>query len=92
MILEHEQLLFKGVLGLHSVLVFNCLFPHTHELPPLELFEEWKLFDVIVGVSFNQPLPQRKKFNGSIIFVESQTFSRKGVAFLRFALLVRRYK
>lgn len=39
-ILQHKQLFLKRVLSLHSVLVLNSLFPHTHELPALELFEK----------------------------------------------------
>lgn len=47
-ILQHKKLFLKRVLGLHSVLVLNSLFPHTHELPALEFFEKRKLLNVVV--------------------------------------------
>jgi hypothetical protein len=43
-------------LRLHPILVFDGFLPHPHELPLLELFEEIQLLDVVVGVSFDQPL------------------------------------
>jgi hypothetical protein len=55
-VLEHEELFFEGVLGLHPILVLDCLLPHPHELPFLELLEERELLDVVVGVTLNQPL------------------------------------
>jgi hypothetical protein len=39
-------------------LLFDLLFPHSHELPFFELLEKAKLFDVVVGVSFNEPLAE----------------------------------
>jgi hypothetical protein len=48
MILEHEKLLFKRVLGFHSILVFNGFLPHSHELPFFELLEEILFLDVII--------------------------------------------
>jgi hypothetical protein len=74
MILEHKEFFFKGILGLHPVLVLDCLLPHAHELPALELLEEGKFLNVIVGITFNQPLPQREELDGGIVFVQSQTF------------------
>jgi hypothetical protein len=47
-ILQHKQFFLKRVLGLHPVLVLNSLFPHTHELPALKLFEKRQLFNVVV--------------------------------------------
>jgi hypothetical protein len=55
-VLEHEELLLEGVLGLHPILVLDRLLPHPHELPLLELLEERELLDVVVGVALNQPL------------------------------------
>jgi len=40
MILKHEKLFFKLVLRLHSLLMFDGLLPHPHELPLLEFLEE----------------------------------------------------
>jgi hypothetical protein len=56
-VLKHKKLFFERVLSLHPILVLNCLFPHAHELPSFELFEERELFDVVVGVALNKPLP-----------------------------------
>jgi len=39
-ILQHKKLFLKRILSGHSILVLNSLFPHTHELPALELFEK----------------------------------------------------
>jgi len=69
-VLEHEQLVSQGVLGLHSVVVLYGFLPHSHELPLLELLEERQVLDVVVGVSLDEPLAQGKEFNWSIVFVK----------------------
>ena len=69
MILEHKKLLLEGVLSLHSVLVLDGLLPHSHELPLLELFEEVLFFDVVVRVSFDQPLSEGQELDWSVVFV-----------------------
>jgi hypothetical protein len=55
-VLQNEQLLFKRVLSLHSVLMLDGLLPHSHKLPSFEFLEEGKLLDVVVRVSLNEPL------------------------------------
>jgi hypothetical protein len=47
-ILKHEELLLKRVLGLHPVLMLDGLLPHSHELPFLELLEEVLFLDMII--------------------------------------------
>ena len=56
MVLEDEKLLFERILSLHTVLMLDSFFPHAHKLPSFEFFEEWELLDMIIGVSFNEPL------------------------------------
>lgn len=75
-VLKHKEFLLEGVLRLHSILVLNGLFPHSHELPSFEFLEEGKLLNMIVGIAFNKPLAQRQKLDGSVVFVQSQTFAR----------------
>ena len=75
MVLKYEQLLFKRVLSLHSVLVLDGLLPHSHKLPSFEFLEEGELLDVVVRVSLNKPLTKGNEFNGSVVFIESQTLS-----------------
>lgn len=74
-ILKHEEFFLEGVLCLHSVLVLNSLFPHAHKLPTLKLFEERKLFDVVVRVSLDQPLSKGKKLDRSVILIQSETLA-----------------
>jgi hypothetical protein len=57
-VLENEKFLIEEILSLGSVLLLDLLFPHAHELPLFELLEKAEFFDVVVGVSFNQPLAQ----------------------------------
>ena len=59
MVLEDEELLLEGILGLHAVLVLDSLLPHSHELPSFKFLKEWKLLDVVVGVTLDQPLSKR---------------------------------
>ena len=88
-ILKHKQLLFEGVLSLHSVLVLNSLLPHAHELPSLELLEEGKLLDVVVRISLDEPLAERKELNGSIIFVKGKPLAGESVVLLLVSSLIR---
>jgi len=69
-ILEHKQFFLKRVLSFHPVLVLNSLFPHTHELPALKLFEKRQLFNVVVGVTLDQPLSQGQEFDRSVVLVQ----------------------
>lgn len=57
-ILKHKELFLEGVLSLHPVLVLDGLLPHAHKLPSLELLEEGKLLNMIVGITFDKPLAQ----------------------------------
>jgi len=61
--LEHEELLLEGVLGLDTELALDSLLPHAHELPLLELLEEVKLLDAVVGISLDEPLAQLEELN-----------------------------
>lgn len=74
-VLEHEEFVSQGVLSLHSVVVLDGLLPHPHKLPLLELLEEWQVFNVVVGVSLDQPLAEGKEFNGSIVLVKGEALS-----------------
>ena len=68
--LEHEKLLLKLILSLHSVLVLDGLLPHPHELPFLELLEKVLFFDVVVRVSLDQPLAERQELDWSVVLIE----------------------
>ena len=57
-VLKHKEFLLEGVLRLHSILVLDGLLPHAHKLPSLELLEEGKLLNMIVGITFDKPLAQ----------------------------------
>ena len=50
--------------------MLNSLFPHTHELPALELFEKRQLFNVVVGVTLDQPLSQGQEFDRGVVLVQ----------------------
>ena len=67
---QDEELLVKGVYRLHLVVQLDLLLPHAHELPRLELLEEGEVLDVIVGVSFNEPLTERHELLGRVLLVE----------------------
>lgn len=82
--LKHKQLFFKSVLCFHAVVELYSFFPHTHELPLLELFEEVEFLNMVVGIALNQPLTKRDKFTRHLIFVQGQTFARKCVVSLFF--------
>jgi hypothetical protein len=87
--LEHEQLFFERILSFHPILVLDRLLPHSHELPFLKLLEEILFLDVIVRISFNQPLTKRQELNWSIVFIKSETFATQSVVFLRVPILIR---
>jgi hypothetical protein len=55
-VVQDEQILFQVVHCFNTVLVLYGLLPHTHELPLFELLEELVSLDVVVRVTFNQPL------------------------------------
>jgi hypothetical protein len=55
-ILQNEKLGLKLISSFHSSFSLYGLFPHSHEFPFLELFEEFELLNTVVGVSFNEPL------------------------------------
>jgi hypothetical protein len=69
-ILQHKQFFLKRVLSLHPVLVLNSLFPHTHELPALELFEKRQLFNVVVRITLDQPLSQGQEFDRGVVLIQ----------------------
>ena len=69
--------------------MLDSLLPHAHKLPSLELLEEWQLFDVVVGISFYQPLTQRDELDRRVVFIQGQTFSRECVVLLLVSLLIR---
>jgi hypothetical protein len=72
-IFKNEELLVKRVLGCATILLFDHLLPHTHELPFLELLEEAQLLNMVVRVTLNEPLTERNEFNRGVTLVESQT-------------------
>lgn len=74
-ILQHKQLFLEGILSLHSVLVLNSLFPHTHELPALELFEKRQLLNVVVRITLDQPLSQGQEFDRGVVLVQCQSLA-----------------
>ena len=86
--LKHEELFLQRILCFHSVLVLDRLLPHSHELPLLELLEKVQLFDVIIGVSLNQPLSEAQELNWGVMFIKSQTFATQSVVFLCFSVLI----
>jgi hypothetical protein len=78
-ILQDKQLLFKLVLSLDTVLVLNGFLPHTHELPLVELTKESVSLDMVIRVSFNQPLTQRKEFARILRLVLGDSLARESV-------------
>lgn len=45
---QNEEFFVDVVFGGGSVLAFDHFLPLSHELPLLELLEEWQFFDVVV--------------------------------------------
>jgi len=45
---QNEEFFVDVVFGGGSVLAFDHFLPLSHELPLLELLEEWEFFDVVV--------------------------------------------
>jgi len=88
-ILENKKLFVKGVLGFGAIGLLDCLLPHTHKLPLLELLEKAELFDMVVRVTFNEPLTKRYEFDWSVILIQSQTFAAQSVVLLWLAIVVR---
>jgi hypothetical protein len=88
MILQHEELLFEGVLSLHPVLVLDGFLPHAHELPSFKFLEKWQLLNMIVRVTLNQPLSERQELNRSVILIEGKTLARESVVLLLITSLV----
>jgi hypothetical protein len=80
-ILKNKKFLFKLVLSLLSILLFDCLLPHSHKLPFFKLLEKRQHLNMIIRITFNKPLSKRNEFNRGIIFVKSETFSTKSVVF-----------
>jgi hypothetical protein len=78
-ILHDEKFLIQCVLSLRAVSLLDGLLPHAHELPLFELLEEAQLFNMVVGVTLDQPLAQRNEFNGDVGFVQCETFTAEGV-------------
>ena len=87
-VLQHKELLFERVLSLHTVLVLDGFLPHAHELPLLEFLEEVQLLDVVVGVTLDEPLPERKELDRSVILIESEALSGECVVLLCVSFLV----
>lgn len=77
--LEHKEFLFKGVLCLHTVVVFYSFLPHHHEFPLLKLLEEAQFFDMVIRVTLNKPLTQRNEFNWHVHLVKGKTLAGKSV-------------
>ena len=77
--LQHEELLLEGVLSLGSVVVFDGLLPHAHELPFFELLEEAQLLDVVIRITLNEPLAERDELDGHVILVQGKTLARESV-------------
>jgi hypothetical protein len=83
-VFQDKQLLVKRILGGRSVLLLDHLFPHSHELPLLELLEEAQFFYMVVTVTLDQPLAEGDELNGRVlILIEGQTFSGESVILLR---------
>jgi hypothetical protein len=55
-VIQDEEVLFEVVHGFYTVLVLYGFLPHAHKFPFLELLEELVSLDVVVRVTFNQPL------------------------------------
>ena len=56
-VLKHEEVLFKLIDSSELIFAFDVPLPWPHEFPSFELLEKWKVLDVVVWVSLNQPLP-----------------------------------
>ena len=54
--LQHEKVLFKLINSSNLVVLLDLFLPHAHKFPAFELLEEAEVFDVIVRVTFNEPL------------------------------------
>ena len=68
-ILKHEKLLLEGILSLHSILMLDGLLPHSHELPLLEFLEEVEFLDMVVRISFDEPLTERQELDRLILLI-----------------------
>jgi hypothetical protein len=78
-VLEDKKLVIEVVLRRDAVLVLYRFFPHPHELPLLELAEETVGFDVVVAVTFDQPLAERQEFLWHLVLVLGDTLARQRV-------------
>jgi hypothetical protein len=74
-VIQDEEVLFEVVHGFHTVLVLYGLFPHAHELPLLELLEELVSLDVVVRITFDEPLSKGEEFDGLLLLVHGDTFA-----------------
>lgn len=87
-VVQDEEVLFEVVHGFHTVLVLYGLFPHAHELPLLELLEELVSLDVVVRITFDEPLSKREEFDGLLLLVHGDTFARKSEVLVLVGILV----
>ena len=88
MVLEDEKFLFERILCLHTVLMLDGFLPHAHKLPSFEFLEEWKLLDMVIGVSFDEPLTKRQELYRGIIFIECKALSGESIVLLLISSLV----
>jgi hypothetical protein len=72
-IIQHKKLLFKHATRFGSLVRKNLFTPHAQKLPPLEFFEEGKLFNVIIAIPFNEPVAQSDKLNWALFKIERYT-------------------
>jgi hypothetical protein len=52
-VLQDEELFVEKILSFCAILLFDLLFPHSHELPLFELLEKAQFFDVVVRITFD---------------------------------------
>ena len=81
-------MLIKLVDGCESVLLLDIFFPVSHIFPGSKLLEELQVFNVIIGVTFNQPLTKGMEFDRFVTLICCKTFTRECVVLVTFFIAV----